>query len=242
MLGSVTKKLLFFGIPILAIAGLVLFVLALGRMIRHEMIGVEARRIETWRKEADQKTQSGDWAGAAREYQQIVRLRPNDVQAWRSLASANSCLNNASAYIEALRQVERLQPKNVDIHRELSNAYQYIASPDLNSAEQEMRVVLQISQSAWQDHVSDANLLLRMNCVKEAITEFNKALRINSTSPTTCYSLGMALVQNGQKAQARAEFLKALRLAPPQKGASPSLKKYRSGLILKIRAALASIQ
>jgi hypothetical protein len=73
----------------------------------------------------------------------------------------------------------------------------------------------EIPLAAAISHAHRAGQFLRLNAVTEAVAEGRKAVELGANDPRTHLALGLALVRNGQKDEARREFETAVELAKP---------------------------
>jgi hypothetical protein len=71
----------------------------------------------------------------------------------------------------------------------------------------------EVPLAAAISHANRAGQLLRLNRVPEAVTEGRKSIELGANDPRTHLALGLALIRNGQKDEARREFETAVELA-----------------------------
>ena len=71
----------------------------------------------------------------------------------------------------------------------------------------------EIPLAAAMSHAYRSGQFLRSNRVAEAVAEGRKAIELGANDPRTHLALGLALVRNGQKDEARREFETVIELA-----------------------------
>jgi tetratricopeptide (TPR) repeat protein len=153
------------------------------------------------------------------QYQEAVRLKPDDADLHNNLGTA---LGRTGQVDEAIRQYEealRLEPDHAEAHNNLGTALGRTGQVD--EAIRQLREAVRLNQQtapferAGADALDNLGIALAMKGqIAEAIRQFQAALRLKPNDFAAHYNLGRALDLEGQTDEAIRQFQATLRLKP----------------------------
>ncbi|MGD0382723.1 MAG: tetratricopeptide repeat protein [Thermoguttaceae bacterium] len=149
---------------------------------------------------------------AAKQYEQVLRLEPNDSFAHSNLAAI---LIQSSRYQEAidhLRQALRVNPDYLVALNNMAGALVQTGRPE--EAIQYCRQALRLKPDCFEAHYNLANAFFNTGRFQEAIEQYDQAIRLESDRPKAHYNMGVALINTGRLREAIDHFEKVLRLRP----------------------------
>ncbi len=123
---------------------------------------------------------------------------------------------------DALLRASELAPKMPQVHINLGAVQRELG--DIDGALQSLQTAEELTPDAYEVFVNRANLFLEVGRVLDAIEEYQKAIAINSATPSAVAGLGRALQQAGSWE----ESLEAQRLAAEL---DPDDQKYQSSYL-----------
>jgi len=168
--------------------------------------------------------QMGEFDKATKELQAALQVKPDYAEAYYTLGTVYKQQNKLTEAASALRDAIRLQPDFAGAHTTLAAVLRQLG--DDQGAAREAAAGLQISKekTALQAAAFNTNSGIRMLTAGDtqgAIAQFRSAIQLAPSYAPGHYQLGLALLRQGSKDEARAEFDKALALdsslKPPQK-------------------------
>jgi tetratricopeptide (TPR) repeat protein len=173
----------------------------------------------------------GDWAGAQRRFEEVLRLRPNDPEALNNLGFA---LYKQGRAEEAIRRYEAAlasKPELADVQNNWGQAL--VALGRYAEAASRYQEALRIRPQHPEALSNYGALLLdHLKQPQEAATLFRRALAARPGFAEAHLNYGLALIALGDRGQAEREIREALRLSPRLAAAH-----YRLGLLLAERQA-----
>ncbi|HVM59723.1 MAG TPA: tetratricopeptide repeat protein [Verrucomicrobiae bacterium] len=167
--------------------------------------------------EADFRTgvalyEAGKVREAVQEYEQALRLDPDNVEAHNNLG--NNLLRSGKIQ-EAIGQYEqtlRLKPDFAEAHDNLGLARQ--ESGNISEAMEQYEQAFRLQPDKAMAHVDFGIALERTGKLREAIGHYEEALRIEPDSAEAHYNMGIALARLGRTSEAIGQFEQALRVVP----------------------------
>jgi tetratricopeptide (TPR) repeat protein len=155
------------------------------------------------------------YAEAAEQFNFVVSKNPKDVDALGQLGTAYAALNKFDEAIDAFRRAAALAPKDAELHRRLADAYE--KSGRQTEAAQERAELARLrpnehakelyKQGKYVETIAElqkqadkneetylvlGNALLRLNQAKDAVSDFQQAIRMNPKYADAYFRLGNA--------------------------------------------------
>ena len=154
----------------------------------------------------------GDQAGAAEQWQALIRLVPG-VAPW--YASLGDALRDQGKLDEAIEQEERalrLEPGLATAHLSLGTALE--RQGRLDQAAASYFQALRLKPNYAEAHNNLGVLLTKRGQIQQAIAHYSEAVRIKPDFAEAHNNLGVALAKTGQTEQAIAHYSAALAIRP----------------------------
>lgn len=167
-------------------------------------------RIRELRTQAEQKAQTGDYAGADALLRAAAGLDPADTDVRMDLGRWRYRAGDRSGSEAILREVIALDPMHADAHHLLGRLLGDQGDATGSILELERAVSLAPMNAGY--HLYLANAFMRARRAEEGVRELTVARRLAPDDPRTCYNLGLALAQSGDLAGAAAQLDEAVRL------------------------------
>ena len=153
----------------------------------------------------------GETAEAA--FKETVKLDPNRVEALLGLAEIAHRRGNIEDTQRYLTQANAVAPKNLAVH--LSWANFFLSQKRWPEAEGELKKAIALDSTAIVPRLALADFYLAtLHKPKQAIVAYRESLALDPQQAAAHYSLGAALVDDGQQTEAVREWQEAGRLAP----------------------------
>lgn len=149
---------------------------------------------------------------AIRQYEQALRLRPDDSGLHNNLGLA---LLQQGQTNEAIRQYQhalRLQPDNAHAHNNLGIALASLGQT--NEAQQQFETAIRLQEDFAEARRNLGRILADRGQTDEAIRQFEAAIRQRPDDAETHVNLGLALGRKGRTDDAIRHYQQALRLNP----------------------------
>jgi tetratricopeptide (TPR) repeat protein len=146
------------------------------------------------------------------EFQQALRLVPNDRAAQHNLGLALMQKADYNAAIATYRQLLALTPDDAEAHYNLGLALKY--KDDLPAAVAAFRRSLELQPGLPEAHYSLGVTLLQQGQTDAAIAAFRGAIAAKPDFAEAYYTLGTALQQRGELDAAVPTIREAIRLVP----------------------------
>lgn len=164
----------------------------------------------------------GNMDGAAQAFEKAAELAPQLVQIHTNLAAAYIGLGRNEDALRALQKAVELAPDSFPTSVQLAATYAQLKRYEEATATFEAALAKkhEISDPAVHDAWMNLGILhLMQDKTRDAIGAFEKALTSNPTSPRALLSLGKALFNVGEPAQAVEKFRQVVAAAPDSKEA-----------------------
>jgi protein O-mannosyl-transferase len=158
---------------------------------------------------------------AIRQYQEVIRLKPDYVEAYNNLGYV---LGEKGQIDEAIRQFQetlRLKPDHADAHNNLGAGL--VGKGRIDEAIRQLQEAIQLKPDNADAHNNLGLALARQGQTDAAIRQFQEALRLNPDYAQAHYNLGIILSVKGQVDGAISQFQEAIRLRPAYPEALSSL-------------------
>ena len=162
---------------------------------------------------------------AVAQYQEAVKLNPEDEDGHYSLAFALARQGNRKAAEEQYLEALRVFPDYLEAHDNLGNLL--VADGKFEEAIAHFKAALKISTESASVHNNLGNALARQGHVTEAIPCFREAVRLNPDYIEARYNLGTAYLSQGQTDEAVSEFTNITQRHPEFGPAQRGLLKAR---------------
>lgn len=167
-------------------------------------------RIRELRTQAEQKAQTGDYAGADALLRAAAALDPGDTEVRMDLGRWRYRAGDKSGSEAMLREVIAFDPMHADAHHLLGRLLGDQGDATGSILELERAVALAPMNAGYHLHL--ANAFMRARRVEDGLRELTVAQRLAPDDPRTSYNLGLALAQSGDFAGAAAQLDDAVRL------------------------------
>ncbi len=154
----------------------------------------------------------GQIDAAIRQFQEAVRLEPDNAEACNSLGIALGQKGQTDAAIRQFEAAVRLRPGFADAHDNLGVAL--AAKGQTDEAIGQYLESLRLEPNNAEAHNNLGAALGRKGQIDEAIRQYQEALRLKPDAAEAHANLGVALAAKGQTDEAIRQFQEALRLKP----------------------------
>jgi len=156
---------------------------------------------------------SNDLEAAEAAFEDALKADPKRVEALIGLAEIALKRGKTEETQRYLKQANSVAPKNLAVH--LAWAKFFLSQKQWHDAEVELKKSIEIDPKALIPRLALADLYLaNLHKPKQAIVAYREALLLDPQSVAAHYSLGAALVDDGQQDEAVREWQEAGRLAP----------------------------
>jgi protein O-mannosyl-transferase len=163
----------------------------------------------------------GQATEAIRQYQEALRLNPDDADAHSSLGAAFDGKGQVDEAIRQYREAVRLKPDNAEVHNNLG-----IALGRQGQSEEAIRQfyeAIRLKPSEADTHVNLGTVFDDKGQLDEAIRQYQEAIRLKPDHAEAHNNLGIALGRQGQTDEAIRQFQEAIRLKPDRADAHYNL-------------------
>jgi Flp pilus assembly protein TadD len=165
----------------------------------------------------------GDFEGAIRQFQEILRLKPDDVAAHDNLGNAFSKEGRIDDAIRQFQEALRLKPGDIAAHYNLGTVlYQ---QGDLDGALSQFQETIRLKPEDAPARFNLGSILAQKGRIDEAEVQFEEGIRLQPNLAIGHYYLGLALNQRSRTDEAIRQFQEALRLNPDFPPAAKSLAR-----------------
>jgi tetratricopeptide (TPR) repeat protein len=156
---------------------------------------------------------SNDLEAAEVAFEDTLKADPKRVEALIGLAEIALQRGKTEETQRYLKQANTVAPKNLAVH--LAWAKFSLSQKQWHDAEVELKKAIEIDPKALMPRLALADFYLaNLHKPKQAIIAYREALLLDPQSVAAHYSLGAALVDDGQQDEAVREWQEAGRLAP----------------------------
>lgn len=150
---------------------------------------------------------------AAKDFRQVLDLKPGDVSAEFGLGDSLTVEGDLDGAVDAFQHALAAAPKNEQVRARLAESLQ--AKGDLDDAIVQYQTVLKSDPSNGSSRSNLAGLLLQTGDADGAIEQYKKALRDSPVDqPSEHYGLGQAYEKKGDSSGALKEYKEALSEMP----------------------------
>jgi tetratricopeptide (TPR) repeat protein len=149
---------------------------------------------------------------AIRQYQETIRLKPDDAEAYYNLGNALISNGQTDEAISQYQKAIRLKPDDAEACYNLGNALINKGQTDEAISQYQKAIRLKPDFALAHDNLGVA--LFNKGQTDEAIKQYQEAIRFNPDNALAHYNLGIALGREGQIEEANSQFQEAIRLKP----------------------------
>jgi tetratricopeptide (TPR) repeat protein len=176
--------------------------------------GCGHKSAEDYLNSGDQAMQSSGFSQAEADYQEAVRLAPNDPRTHVALANAYLAEKKPDQARAELMKALELDPKNPDAHAALGDLY--LASGEPQAAEEQYRAAVALDPGDASYRIKLAQALTRANKFGPAEVELRTAIGLEPRNAAAHYALASLLFAEGpdRAKEAQAEMAAAQSLNP----------------------------
>jgi protein O-mannosyl-transferase len=158
---------------------------------------------------------------AVEEFQEVLRLKPDDVYGRNNLGIALLKSGKTDEAIKYFQEFLQLKPDDAEAHNHLGEALAIKGQVD--AAISQLRESLRLKPDSAPAHNNLGIALGQNGRTGEAIREFQEALRLDPAYADAQNYLGIALFKEGQVDEAISHYQEALRLSPDHAQAHDNL-------------------
>jgi tetratricopeptide (TPR) repeat protein len=163
----------------------------------------------------------GKLAEAMGEYDEVLRLQPDDVNTRNGLGSLLLELGRTDDAIGQFEEALRRLPSFAEARNNLGYLFQ--RQGRLDQAIVQYELALKLNPSDFRIHINLATVLLRKGRTEESIRHLEAALKLKPDDVVTRNTLGSLLFNAGRAAEAIQQFEQAVRAAPDDAEAQGNL-------------------
>jgi len=146
------------------------------------------------------------------EFQEALRVKPDDAAIHTDLGVALDKLGRQREAIDQYEQALRIKPDDATTHTDLGAAFAEIGK--LQEAIEEDEEALRLKPDYAQAHYNMGLALVQLDRLTEAMGHWEQALRLNPDYVEAHYNLALALCRAGRIPEGIGHFEQALRLNP----------------------------
>jgi tetratricopeptide (TPR) repeat protein len=157
----------------------------------------------------DKKGQTDE---AARQFQEAIRLKPDDPVAHHDLGIALGKKGQTDEAISQYQEALRLEPDDAEAHNNLGIAL--VMKGQIDEAIRHFQESIRLKPDFAGTYYNLGNALAKKGRLDDAIRQFQQALRLKPDYADAHNNLGFALLNKGQIGEAIPQFQQALRLKP----------------------------
>jgi tetratricopeptide (TPR) repeat protein len=154
----------------------------------------------------------GKFDDAIHQFQEALRLEPDNIQAHHNLGLAFDKLGQTDEAIRQYQEVIRLAPDHADTHNNLGAAFE--KRGQIEEAIRQYREALRLDPDYALAHNNLGSALEKQGQSDEAIRHYQSAIRLKPDYAEAHNNLGAALDKKGQSAEAVQHYQAAVRLKP----------------------------
>ena len=165
--------------------------------------------------------QRGEGEAAVKEFQEAIRLRPDDSGFRGNLGIAYLQLSDFDAAEEQLRQALKMTPDNASLHYDLALALKL--KDNLPAAIAEMKKAIELDPKLVDAYYTLGITLWQQGEFPAAVEQLRKAVELKPDYAEAYYTLGSVLKQMNQLPEAAQALREAIRLQPTFAGAHTTL-------------------
>jgi tetratricopeptide (TPR) repeat protein len=156
------------------------------------------------------------------EFQRALALDPNNFTALYNLGVLASQSGDFATAVAHLTAASTQRPNDIDTLEQLAGAY--AQSGQLDAATEQLQTAIKVSPNDASLHALLSQVLASNDHLALAIDQQREALRLSASDPDGWNNLGVMQARQGDTAEARQDFLHALRLDPTHEQAAANLQ------------------
>ncbi len=160
-------------------------------------------------------------AEAIDQYQEAIRLKPDDIEAHYNLGDAFYREGQMDEAIRQFQEAIRLKPDFAEAYYNLGNALH--KQGQMDEAIRQYHEAIRLKPDLADVHNNLGIALKEKGQMDEAIHQYEEALRLKPDFAEACYNLGNALYKQGKVDEAVRQYQEALRLQPDDAKAHSNL-------------------
>jgi Flp pilus assembly protein TadD len=165
----------------------------------------------------------GQTAGAMSQFQEAIRLKPDEAQTHYNFGIALFKNGQTSAAVSQYQEAIRLKPDYADACYNLGNAL--FSQGQTSAAVSQYREAIRLKSHDVDVHINLGAALFNEGQTDEAISQFQEAIRLKPDGVPARINLANALLYKGRTDEAISQFQEAIRLNPDDADAQSSLAK-----------------
>ena len=158
---------------------------------------------------------------AFKQYQEAIRLNPDDPNAHNNLGNALVKKGQIDEAITQIQEALRLKPDYAEAHNTLGAALHKMGQID--EAISQLQEALRLKPDYAEAHNNLGTALGEKGQIDEAISQYQEAIRLKPDYALAHNNLGIALYRKGRASEAIRQFQEALRLKPDYADARKNL-------------------
>jgi len=160
----------------------------------------------------DTLLKQGQTDEAIRQYQEAIRLRPEDADVHYNLGNALLKQGQTDEAIRQFQEVIRLKPDDSEAHNNLGNAL--LRQGQTDEAIRQFLEVIRLKPDYAEVHNNLAIALARQGQSDEAIRQYQEAIRLKPDYADAHFNLGNVLRKQGRTDEAIRQYQETIRLNP----------------------------
>jgi tetratricopeptide (TPR) repeat protein len=158
---------------------------------------------------------------AIRQFQEVIRLKPDDTEAHYNLGIALARKGQTEEAIRQFQEAIRLKPDYTKAHYNLGDALARKGQTD--EAIRQFQEAIRLKPDDAEAHNNLGTALARKGQTEEAIRQYQEAIGLKPDNAEAHYNLGNILFKKDQTDEAIRQFQEAIRLTPDYAEAHYSL-------------------
>jgi len=149
---------------------------------------------------------------AIRQFQEAIRLKPDDTDVLYNLGNAFLKKDQVDEAIRQYKEIIRLKPGDTDAHNNLGNAL--LRQGQTDEAIRQFQEVIRLKPDDAKARNNLGIALGREGQFDEAIRQYQEAIRLKPNDADVHFNLGNALLRLGQTDEAIRQYQEVIRLKP----------------------------
>jgi protein O-mannosyl-transferase len=158
---------------------------------------------------------------AISQYQEAIRLKPDDIIAHNKLGEALFKQGQTDEAIDQFREAVRLNPDDTDPRNNLGDGL--FKKGQINEAISQFQEVIRLKPDDAKTRNKLKIALVKKEQSDEAVSQYEEAIRLKPDDANAHENLGIALLNEGQTSGAISQFQEVIRLKPDDAEAHDNL-------------------